>query len=186
MQFKQKLNQAKGHNNYQISISFTLLKHLNRCYFFHQNNKTTNHLVHKHFLYQFLSLTLPGQQSRLIRWCCVNRLPQGTNHVRVIVLDIMVGQRRGKLREPENLHCSLQTLQAWKVTKEIRNSLIASHLSLPAVLTSIRSHLLEGGGSAGADGSHSVIGRLVQVRQARSQPLAQSVVRAGVASVARL
>ncbi len=54
----------------------------------------------------------------------------------------------------------------------------------PSVLTNIGSHLPEGGWSVGADGGHGVIGRVLQVRQAGSQPLAQSVIRAGVAAVA--
>lgn len=57
--------------------------------------------------------------------------------------------------------------------------------SLPSVLTNIRRHLPEGGWSGGADGGPRVVGRLLQVRQAGPQPLAQSVTRAGVAAVPR-
>lgn len=54
----------------------------------------------------------------------------------------------------------------------------------PSALTDIRGHLPERGWSVGGDGRRSVIVRLIQVRQAGSQPLAQSVGRVGVASVA--
>lgn len=57
----------------------------------------------------------------------------------------------------------------------------------PAALTDIGSHLPERGHSARVNArSHGVVGRLLQVRQAGSQPLAQSVIGTGVASVARL
>lgn len=54
----------------------------------------------------------------------------------------------------------------------------------PAALTNIGSHLPERSRSVGADGGRRVVGRLLQVGQAGSQPLAQPVVGAGVASVA--
>lgn len=58
---------------------------------------------------------------------------------------------------------------------------------LPAVLTGVGGHLPERGGPAGADAHRQgLAGRLLQVGQAGSQSLAQSVAGAGVAPVARL
>lgn len=58
---------------------------------------------------------------------------------------------------------------------------------LPAVLTGVGGHLPEGGGPARADArGHCFAGGLLQVGQAGSQPLAQPVIGAGVASVACL
>lgn len=96
----------------------------------------------------------------------------------------MIGQRRGELREAENLHCFLRKLQPWNARKEIRSSSTLSHFYLfpLPVLTGVRSHFPERGRSVGADRGHSV--RVLQVWQAGSQPLAQSVAGAGVASVA--
>lgn len=62
-------------------------------------------------LYEFCLLSVPCQQSSLLRQCSVNSLPQGGHHVRIIVLDVMVGQRRGELGKAENLHHFLRRLQ---------------------------------------------------------------------------
>lgn len=73
------------------------------------------------------------------------------------------------------------------MTKEIRKDLtLYSFLKtfLPAALTNIRGHLPERSRSVGADCGRRVADRLLQVGQAGSQPLAQPVVGAGVASVA--
>ena len=133
----------------------------------------------------FVLLTVPCEQSGLFRRCSVNSLSQGRNHVRIIILDVMIGQRRGELREAENLHCFLRKLQPWNARKEIRSSSTLSRFNLfpSLVLTSVRSHFPERGRSVWADSGHSV--GVLQVRHAGSQPLAQSVAGAGVASVAR-
>lgn len=69
----------------------------------------------------------------------------------------------------------------------VRLLTVFHHKHLPPALTSIRGHLPEGGGPAGADAHRQGFAdRLLQVGQTGSQSLAQPVAGAGVAPVARL
>ena len=54
---------------------------------------------------------LPGEQGGVIGRCGADCLPQGNDHVQVVVLDVVVGQRWGELWQPEHFHCLLMELQ---------------------------------------------------------------------------